>query len=128
MNNLIELDLYINIALIVYIGDSQRGAHAPPVEHSNILVRHTIFWWGWLKEQVNGLSSFLQVNCSKILNMFRIKVGKHQNFKNSKVGHDPKSVGNHWSICFEQKKNFFKVWHEKRVNREDTQQSITNKQ
>ena len=58
--------------------------HAPPVWHGNILVGHAIFWRGLFRDQVNEY--------------VRIKYDRgHQNFRNIKVGHGPKSVGNNCS-------------------------------
>ena len=49
-----------------------------------------------MRDQVNGLLSFLYVNYNKILNMSESNItGRHQNFRNTKMGHGPKLAGNH---------------------------------
>ena len=53
-----------------------------------------LFWWGLFK----SLLSFLHMYCGKILNMGELDITGgwgHQNFRITKVGHGPKSVGNH---------------------------------
>ena len=78
----------IKFLCFIWFSNSQREAHALLVRHGNILVGHANNYGGVFKNQINEY-----VNIEYLQE-------RHQNFRDIKLGHGPKSFGNHCSNVY----------------------------